>query len=469
MKRLRWILGIVALTLVILGVWAFVQDWNGRHRLRAVLANLDATEPRWRLKELDDDHASPPDHENVIVAVAAISRKIPQGWSHDPNRPERSLDELLEGGSPNRLIESAVVDELAKHLQDIQNVVTEARQLDRFSTGKATINWAPDFISTLFPHIDHNRSVIHVLQFEAIFQANRGDAESALKAIRAAIAVLRGLENEPALISQMFRAGLRDRLLGTLHTLCNLTEGSSEDLGDLQMKLEAEGKTDLFKVGMRGERACIHHFFQALEDEKISVHHLGSLVQFEKASLLPPAVDGARAMLSRHAAHAFLLDRTTQVLKTADLPYQEQKEILNNLIEAAKTGFPPIAEIWLRNHRVIAERFRRNDARLRTAMVGLAAERYRLKHGAWPKQLNDLVPAYLERVPIDPFTENELSYRRLEDGIVVYSVGPEGKHDGLFFSRKVATHQPPGYEDRSLEFRLWNPNHRRLPPEEKKE
>jgi len=72
----------------------------------------------------------------------------------------------------------------------------------------------------------------------------------------------------------------------------------------------------------------------------------------------------------------------------------------------------------------------RRIAQLRTARAGLALERYRLAMGKLPDMLGELVPAYLDAVPMDPFDGAELRYKRLEKGYVVYSIGQDGSDDG---------------------------------------
>jgi hypothetical protein len=69
-------------------------------------------------------------------------------------------------------------------------------------------------------------------------------------------------------------------------------------------------------------------------------------------------------------------------------------------------------------------------ARLRTAEAALAVQRYRIKADKCPDKLTDLVPAYLKSVPKDPFDGNELRYKRLEPGFVVYSIGDDLSDDG---------------------------------------
>jgi hypothetical protein len=98
-------------------------------------------------------------------------------------------------------------------------------------------------------------------------------------------------------------------------------------------------------------------------------------------------------------------------------------------------------------------------ARLRCALVALAAERYRQKFGDWPKALADLVPQYLAAVPLDPFDGKPLQYRRTNTGAIIYSVGEDGRDDG-----GDAKPPPDKHPPRDIIFTLWNVDQRRQPP-----
>jgi len=70
-------------------------------------------------------------------------------------------------------------------------------------------------------------------------------------------------------------------------------------------------------------------------------------------------------------------------------------------------------------------------ARLRTARVALAILRWRAAHeGRLPESLAELVPDTLPAIPEDPFDEQPLRYRRLPQGFLVYSIGPDFADDG---------------------------------------
>ena len=82
------------------------------------------------------------------------------------------------------------------------------------------------------------------------------------------------------------------------------------------------------------------------------------------------------------------------------------------------------------NYAHVGGRENENLARLRLAITALAVEQFRNEKGALPEALKDLTPAFLAEVPEDPFTSLELSYHRLPEGYVVYSVGRDLMDDG---------------------------------------
>jgi hypothetical protein len=81
----------------------------------------------------------------------------------------------------------------------------------------------------------------------------------------------------------------------------------------------------------------------------------------------------------------------------------------------------------LGNAQVSFARFR---AYLRLLRVELALREYRVQAGAFPTSLQQLVPAPLAQVPQDPFSEQDLRYRRQGAGYLLYSVGPDLKDNG---------------------------------------
>ena len=93
-------------------------------------------------------------------------------------------------------------------------------------------------------------------------------------------------------------------------------------------------------------------------------------------------------------------------------------------------------------------------AGIRCARAAIAAERYHQAQGRWPENVQALVPRFLKQVPSDPFVEGTVRVLPVEDGLIIYSVGIDGKDNrgNLSVSRKPGT---------DLGFRLWNVKSRR--------
>ncbi len=64
------------------------------------------------------------------------------------------------------------------------------------------------------------------------------------------------------------------------------------------------------------------------------------------------------------------------------------------------------------------------------ATVALAIERFRADHGMIPAALVNLVPVYLNAIPVDPYDGAPMRLRLDADGYTVYSVGLNAKDDG---------------------------------------
>jgi hypothetical protein len=62
--------------------------------------------------------------------------------------------------------------------------------------------------------------------------------------------------------------------------------------------------------------------------------------------------------------------------------------------------------------------------------LGFALDAYKAEHGSYPKQLADLSPQYVEKIPQDVFSGKELIYKPKAKGFLLYSIGPNGTDDG---------------------------------------
>lgn len=94
---------------------------------------------------------------------------------------------------------------------------------------------------------------------------------------------------------------------------------------------------------------------------------------------------------------------------------EDDSHKLTHLIEFRRAG-----------ERVLAMEIHRS-----LAIMAIALKRHQLRHGAYPKKLEALVPEFLASLPLDPIDGKPLRYRRDSENLfTLYSVGWDGKDDG---------------------------------------
>src|SRR5207244_4237215 len=137
---------------------------------------------------------------------------------------------------------------------------------------------------------------------------------------------------------------------------------------------------------------------------------------------------------SLKSEHAKLLRHHTQLVEAAKLPAEQQDARFTLIVPPPRTQFLGFL-FYFNVSRGIAA-YRLVQAQLRCTLTALAVERYRREQGHWPASLTALVPGRIAEVPLDPYDGQPLRYRRLADGVVIYSLGPDRTDDGGKLDRK---------------------------------
>src|SRR5205807_2321433 len=129
-----------------------------------------------------------------------------------------------------------------------------------------------------------------------------------------------------------------------------------------------------------------------------------------------------------------------------------------NLGTQAK-DLPLMARVLVASESKLSTAWLRHSTILRCGQVLVATERYRATHGKWPTTIAELVPDYVVRVPLSPFEGSPLQLRRIQHGVIVYSIGPYGKDSAGALDE---TNSLKGGND--LRLRLWDVAERRKQP-----
>jgi hypothetical protein len=115
--------------------------------------------------------------------------------------------------------------------------------------------------------------------------------------------------------------------------------------------------------------------------------------------------------------------------KAASQPYPEAvRTYLETERRLADEPQGMIARIYTVSPVNYSERVEPLEARRRLAALAIAAFNYKQDNGRYPGSLEDLVPKYIDAVPIDPFDLKPLKMKALDDGLDLYSVGPNPEY-----------------------------------------
>jgi hypothetical protein len=449
----RWVIGaVVAGLAAMVGSYVYL-DYARERSLDAAIAEADRLDPAWRFEDLEAARANVPAAEDGAPLVLAAAAKIPGTWPAAPPGGGRGIDQVLDDVVLPARPDDADVKQLRAELTTVEQLgaLAPARDLADKPRGRYAVAWSRDLVSTMMSHVQQVREVNRMLTLDALLRALDGDMDGALRSCRAALNAARSLGDEPALISQFVRVACARRAAWATERVLATGEGSPKSLEELQRAFAEEAEAPCQLTGARADRVMTFEALAAFRSGKVSRANFGM-----RSTVLGPSgdrlIDGAKA----RACQADYLRYDNQLVELAKLPAEEQQARLGQL-KRPSTRLPALLEALSRGDEEpeFVRVFHRAKADLRCAAAALAAERYRLAKGRWPERLDDLVPDYLPAVPTDPFDGQPLRLRRTDDGLMIYSIGPDGTDNGGNLDRKSEV--MPGTD---VGFRLWDAGRR---------
>jgi hypothetical protein len=456
--------------------WQFYTNLLSDKDLRDAIAEADRLDPGWRLEELEANREVIPAAENSAEQVLVIKALMPTRWpSPAMSEPPKPVEAAPPDEDPPLSMEVAVL-ELSSELQlnpdqtrvlraemdSVKEPLAKARALVNLRAGRYPVKWSLDYVSTLQPCQD-SRTVMTLLLFDARLRAQDGDIEGALTSVLAILGAARSIGDEPYTISQLVRMAGSGVATNTLERILAQGQASPNSLANLQGAFEEEASQPLFLFGVRGERAGHHQMMEAIESGKLKVSSLTGIVTGSLKGKLETWWEDVSGEREFRRSHAPWIRVMTEIVEIAKLPAEQQRSKVKSYVrsidqKAGQGELPVYVGLMVPMAQRFGESFWRNQALLRCAIVALATERYRLAHGHWPDSVSSLVPEFLANVPLDPYDAKPLRYRRLEDGVVIYSIGPDEEDNGGKVDR-----EHPIKSGTDVGFQLWDVNKRRQP------
>jgi hypothetical protein len=443
----RWlaVAGVVLVGLVAFGIW--LEHFLEERAWRAACAEADRLDPGWRREELFAARPNPPDDRNAALRVRAAQQLLPGSW---PNVP---VARLL-GASTDAFVLQQLRPEQVKAARDAldagADALAQTRGLEDMPGGRlpredSTTYQPPDLFGTL--------KVARLLGLSAVLQSEDGQHDAALDTCRQMLAVARADSDELILMGTLLCIAIQELTVRTLERALAQGEPGEAALAALQRSLEDDSARPVMLNALRAERAWVPELRE------------GGMTR-ELADSIAPRITGQATIdhwLNRLRGDGWWKPLFSANVRRLTLLIEAEKARPDALLECAEelaSTDRRLIQVFSDMRSYFVADFR-TRALLRSGIVALAAERFRRVHGRWPASLEELVPDFLKDVPRDPFDGQPLRFRRLSDGVVVYSVGIDRTDDG------GQVHTVPKVGGRLTKdngVRLWDPDQRRRPP-----
>jgi hypothetical protein len=454
LKRLA--LGVLVLA-VGLAIHSAFRYYRTTGALRQMWADLDRADPGWRMEEIEALREAIPDAENGGLIVRDTLPLMPVDW------PPSSTRDFLKVPPPEQYSDADFA-RLEAELIPLEPALAVARDLALRPRGRLPLEYARNPLQTRLPAQSLAKRLNHLLVLDARRQAQGGRMREAVQSCRAALNAARTLGDEPMMISQQIRMGcVLDACQAVEYTLAQ-GEPDPQDLEPMQGLLEREDAHDPLRTALRGERAILEQVFELVESGELPLARLDPQFNsrpFDTREYFQEKYLPWLTTCDIRTEHTRLLSLMTQHVWVASLPLPEQA-IAESALDAERIGLlsgTRLAGILMPVVPRFGDYCRCYHALVRCLLVAVGAERFRRAHGHWPASLSALVPQFVRAVPLDPFDGKPLRYRKLPDGVVVYSSGPDETDNGGQVDRdKLAR---PGTD---LGCRLWDVKQRRQPP-----
>jgi hypothetical protein len=452
LKRLGTVLLLAVIAIAIPQAWRHPQITE---KLDETVAELDRTEPGWRLNEIEAAREQVPEDENSARVIVASAKLLPKEW------PSQGLAERLAHPDPVEQLSPDDFALLKQELDKARAALEELRKIAGMPRGRHRISYKRNVLNTLLPDQASARGVARVLVLDAMRRGQDRDVSGAMISCRAALNAGRSLGDEFFIISQLIRGSCVISACQAVERTLAQGEPPATELTNFSKLLAAEDAFADLLVAARGERASDQEVFDAVESGDVSIAELadGRLGWHER-------IFGLIYRDNVRDEHPIMLAMMSRWIAIAQLPSHEQaaaeQQFNQGIRELPETAI--LTRLLLPALTKVGEASRRKHACIRCTLVALACERYRRDHGGWPESIDKLCPKYLDAVPSDPFDGQPLRYHRLDDGVVIYSVGPDGADNGGKLDR-----EHPNQPGADIGFRLWDVARRRQPPRPKEQ
>ena len=300
------------------------------------------------------------------------------------------------------------------------------------------------------PHLGLLQKAVILLGLRAEAHLARGEASAAYDDVTLGFRCYKALEKEPTLIAALFRWSMLSRVESVVLKGATLRAWNDAELNEIQQKFQSLNLLTDCRFAMDSERANLNQLLDGCSTGSSS----DAILVFQFAEGLGAAHAWAARLYPRgwirqnQVVVNRLFDSLDEVIKGGDHQLGPEKEINPGSAEFGHSTYATVyhAPSSLLMPAVAPAVIRAAAAQATASEAGLACAlaRAQIASGTLPERLEELVPASLPAIPVDPMDGAPLRYRKLGPAeYKIWSIGVNRQDDGgTSVPNKQPTSQP---------------------------
>ena len=345
-------------------------------------------------------------------------------------------DTAESSGDPLTLEEIAFLNRHAETLEILRQAA--ARPTCRFIR-----DYSRPSVDMLLPEIQIVRNAARILSVSARHQVSLGAIPAALRDVISIMNISRHASSEPILISGLVGLAIDSIAIDTLIDVLPFIDADNLALLKRDEIHNFLSTPPSLAKNIYGEEAFGLYVFSIFGTGGFDQWQLASFIMddldvpdsiVQQDTFFNPALAAYRIFLFPQDLTAYQQTMHTyqRVAESSD-SYAAKQTTLKRIEDDFSSGRPKGFVTALLTPAIGKAIENVEEARMRhtTALVAIAATEFRITHDSLPEKADVLVPKLLPFLPKDVFLDkSRLRYSVKNDGVAIYSVGPNGKDDG---------------------------------------
>ncbi len=402
---------VIAVVFLVLAVGFGVVFMRGKSKLEMKLDEVRAAGFPVTPEELNDWYSIPEGEKNAADVYVAAFDSYYEPDSTDDLPVIGKLDSLKLGEK----FSAETIKLMEEFIADNEETLEFLRDAAKIKHCRYPVDFSVGYLLR-YDLLGQMKRCAMMLNLKAMLDVEKNRVPLVVEDIEVSIAIARSCESAPVLMYQLVRIACLALSINLTEYAINRIQFDDDQLGRLASQFNDAAKLDGMYMAMVGERALVID---------------GMLYPEKYPAMRPGRLSFADTLYSvsglKNSGLIEYIDFISEIMTALRLPPHKRQAALKLVLD--KMEGLSWFHMLVKQHTTLPSRMADLELRcisyLRAVAAGLAVERYRFANGKLPETLDEIAPAFIEAVPIDPFDGKQIRYKRLDKGYVVYSVGSD--------------------------------------------